>query len=106
MATAFVTAFSTPPAADTCAPTFQGLSTRSRNVVSSGTLAFDVDVCNELEDAASFIIELIINSLITIINHDPGIPELSDTLTFFDRGSGPSDLSSASTSIRVLDFRV
>ena len=38
IATAFVTAFSTPPAADTCAPTFQGLSMRSRNVVSSRTL--------------------------------------------------------------------
>ena len=45
MATAFVTAFSTPPAADTCAPTFQGLSKRSRNVASSKTLACSVDIC-------------------------------------------------------------
>lgn len=43
---AFETAFSTPSAADTCAPTFQGLSTR----VSSEFLACDVDaLCCDLE---------------------------------------------------------
>ena len=39
MLTAFVTVFSIPPAADTCAPTFQRLSTRFGNPLSSETLA-------------------------------------------------------------------
>ena len=37
---AFVTAFSTPPAAETWAPTFQGLLTRSRNSDESNSFAF------------------------------------------------------------------
>lgn len=36
-----MTAFSTPPDADTCAPTFQGLLTRGRNVWESASLALD-----------------------------------------------------------------
>ena len=37
---AFVTAFSTPPAAETWAPTFQGLLTRSRNSDESKSFPF------------------------------------------------------------------
>ena len=58
MVAAFVTAFSTPPTDDTCAPTFQGLSTRSRIVVSSA--ACGINACSELEDASCIV--LIINS--------------------------------------------
>ena len=46
MLTAFVIAFSTPPAVDTCAPTFQGLSTRSSNV--------ETWACDDLGDVASY----------------------------------------------------
>lgn len=69
MAAAFVTAFSTPPAADTCAPTFQGLSTRSRNVVSASGCG--VNVCGDLDFASS-------------------------ALSFFNGGSDLSDWSSIS----------
>ena len=43
---------------------------------------------------------------VAAINHASGIPEPFDTLTFFDGGSGRSDLLSASTSFRALDLRV
>ena len=54
MAAAFVTAFATPSADDTCAPTFQGLSTRSRSLVLSEALVRGVD--SGLEDASCIIL--------------------------------------------------
>jgi hypothetical protein len=48
MLTAFVTVFSIPPAADACAPTFQRLSARFRNVVLFETSASGVNECGNL----------------------------------------------------------
>ena len=43
---------------------------------------------------------------VTAVNHNSGVPESFGTLTLFDGGSGRSDLLSASTSFKALDFRV
>ena len=80
---AFTTAFSTPPAAETWAPTFQGLSTRAGKSAILGSSADFVLRVERADAATNQSQKMMSRAEIDRCEEPDSVPPRSATLTFF-----------------------